>query len=107
MALIRVALPLCALAVVALAAPAPEPVPHPMVTPAPSLKERELAERAIDPGSYINSLVNGIGSGVSSYVVSGVPQFFQDFPTGDKVESSLGIGDDAIAAKPTQVLNVP
>ncbi|ORY64131.1 uncharacterized protein BCR38DRAFT_343853 [Pseudomassariella vexata] len=73
-----------------------------MITPGPELRARD-----IDPGSYINSVLSGIGSGVSSYIASGVPQFFQDFPTGDSVESSLGIGDDDLAAKPTQVLNVP
>lgn len=101
MALIRLALPLWALATTAVAMPAPEPVPHPMITPAPALR------RGIDPGSYINSVISGLGSDVSSYVASGIPQFFQDFPTGDAVESSLGINDNDLAATPTQALNLP
>ena len=36
-----------------------------------------------------------------------MPNFFQDFPTGDKVQSELGIDDQQLAALPTQVLNVP
>jgi hypothetical protein len=90
-----------------LAAPANNAVPHPMITPAPTITERELSRRAVDPISWINSVVSGFGSSASSYVVSGVPQYFQDFPTGSKVESSLGINDDDLAAKPTQVLNLP
>ncbi|KAI0136973.1 hypothetical protein BJ170DRAFT_711002 [Xylariales sp. AK1849] len=103
MALVRVALPLWALATVAVAipAPAPAPVPHPMITPAPVL------QRGLDPGNYVNSVFSSLGSGVSSYIASGVPQFFQDFPTGDAVESSLDINDSDLAAKPTQVLNLP
>lgn len=96
--MLQVSLLSSALAVTSLA----EPIPHPMITPAPVLKDRDF-----DPGKYINSLISNIGSGVSSYVISGVPQFFQDFPTGDSVESSLGIDDSALAAKPTQVLNIP
>lgn len=101
MSSIRVVVSLWAIAHSVSAVPAPEPVPHPMITPAPVLP------RDIDPGAYIASVISHIGSGVSSYVASGVPQFFQDFPTGDSVESSLGINDDQLAAKPTQVLNLP
>lgn len=39
--------------------------------------------------------------------MQGVPNFFQDFPTGDKVKSSLGIDDQQLAAYPTNVLNIP
>ncbi|KAI1156608.1 hypothetical protein F4825DRAFT_474549 [Nemania diffusa] len=82
---------------------------HPVITPAPSLEDREqaLARRDIDPGSYINSVISGLGSGVSSYVASGVPQFFQDFPIGEDVEKALGIDDDDLKATPTQALNIP
>ncbi|KAI1349353.1 hypothetical protein F5Y01DRAFT_289365 [Xylaria sp. FL0043] len=82
---------------------------HPLITQAPSIEDREraIARRDIDPGSYINSLVSGLGSDVSSYIASGVPQFFQDFPVGDDVDKSLGIDDDDLKATPTQVLNVP
>jgi hypothetical protein len=36
-----------------------------------------------------------------------VPNFFQDFPSGDKVASSLGLDSSQLAALPTQVLNIP
>lgn len=42
-----------------------------------------------------------------SYVASGVPNFFQDFPTGTAVQSSLSISDGDLDALPTQVLNIP
>ncbi|KAI1762539.1 hypothetical protein GGR53DRAFT_413840 [Hypoxylon sp. FL1150] len=80
---------------------------HPMITPPPDLKNRVVETRDLDPGSYINSVLDGLGSDVSSYVASGVAQFFQDFPTGSAVESSLGISDSDLAATPTQVLNLP
>jgi hypothetical protein len=37
----------------------------------------------------------------------GVPNFFQGFPTKDKVQSELGLSNDQLAALPTQVLNIP
>ncbi|KAI5926044.1 hypothetical protein F4810DRAFT_657257 [Camillea tinctor] len=81
---------------------------HPMITPAPNLKDRMVpVERDINPVSYVHGVLESLGSDVSSYVASGVPQFFQDFPSGDAVESSLGIDDDDLAATPTQVLNIP
>jgi hypothetical protein len=86
-------------------------VPHPMVTPAPSPVQRDPT-RVQDRG--IVSDVEGVGSYLSSllgtfpsYVASGVPNFFQDFPTGTAVQSSLGISDSELAATPTQVLNIP
>lgn len=92
----------------ALAAPAPAaaPGPHPQITPAPVLSQQEL-ERRFDIGSYVDSVISGIGSDVSSFVASGVPQYFNDLPTGTAVESSLGISSSDLAAKPTQALNVP
>ncbi|KAI6084227.1 hypothetical protein F4821DRAFT_243242 [Hypoxylon rubiginosum] len=81
--------------------------PHPMITPPPDLKNRVIETRDLDPGSYINSVIDGLGSDVSSYVASGVAQFFQDFPTGSAVESSLGISDSDLAPSPTHVLNIP
>ncbi|KAI0450391.1 hypothetical protein F5B21DRAFT_491091 [Xylaria acuta] len=81
---------------------------HPIITPAPSLEDREEAlARDFDPGSYINSVISGIGSDISSYVASGVPQFFQDFPIGEGVEEALDIDDDDLKAIPTQALNIP
>lgn len=90
----------------------PAPAPHPMVTPAPALSPRyrqAVAERDLisDADSYVHSVLTGFGSDISSYVASGVPQFFQGLPTGTQVQSSLGISDSDLAALPTQVLNVP
>ncbi|KAK8861987.1 Phosphatidate phosphatase APP1 [Apiospora arundinis] len=103
MSFVRTVVPLSALAALAMGAPAPEPVamPHPMVTPPPILP------RDFKPDTYVKSLIGGLGSDVSSYVASGIPQYFQDFPTGDKVKKSLGVDDDDLKALPTQVLNLP
>ncbi|QIW95890.1 hypothetical protein AMS68_001408 [Peltaster fructicola] len=59
-----------------------------------------------DLGDDIHSILGDLGSDIPSYVASGVPNFFQDFPTGDKVKSSLGLDDSQLAALPTQVLNI-
>ena len=100
----------------ALAAPAPAPVqaaaaPHPMITARASLtdrtptrvQERDIISSIAGLGSYLSSVLGTY----PSYVASGVPNFFQDFPTGAAVESSLGISDSDLAATPTQVLNIP
>ncbi|KAI1441032.1 hypothetical protein F5Y02DRAFT_400868 [Annulohypoxylon stygium] len=79
---------------------------HPMITPAPDPKNR-IVERDFDAASYVHSLITSLGSDVSSYVASGVPQFFQDFPSSSAVESSLGIHSSDLAATPTEVLNLP
>lgn len=85
---------------------------HPLITPSPSqwdptktLKSRRgvISDLAGDVGSVLA----GLGSDIPSYVASGIPNFFQDFPTADKVQSSLGLDDSQIAALPTQVLNIP
>ncbi|KAG0651403.1 hypothetical protein D0Z07_1673 [Hyphodiscus hymeniophilus] len=121
---------LLALLPAALAAPAPVPVPvaapiavpgshYPLITPAPSLTDRDLAR--LQERGAISSLISdatsdiaGLGTYLSSvigtypsYIASGVPNFFQDFPTGSAVEKSLGISDSDLAATPTQVLNIP
>ncbi|KAH9885975.1 hypothetical protein F4778DRAFT_493711 [Xylariomycetidae sp. FL2044] len=80
---------------------------HPMITPAPNLEGRDISDIINDPTSYIGGLLSSLGSDVSSYVASGIPQYFQDFPVGDSVKSSLGIDDDQLAAAPTKVLNIP
>lgn len=110
---------LLALIPVALAAPAPHPVaqpaPHPMITPRASLDNR-TPTRVVERGiiSSVESSIKGLETYLSSvlgtypsYIVSGVPNFFQDFPTGSAVQSSLGISDSDLAAAPTQVLNIP
>ena len=85
----------------------------PNITPAPAssnwyptktLKGRDVLDNI---KSDVGSALNELGSNIPSFVASGIPNFFQDFPTGDKVQSSLGIDDDQVRALPTQVLNVP
>ena len=98
----------------ALAIPAPTQHPNdavvlprqPMVTAVAKLEERspDIGDIA---GSYVGSVLSGLGSGVSSFVASGIPMYFQDLPVGDGVKKSLGLSDSDLAAKPTQVLNIP
>ncbi len=96
------------------AAPAPAPIAvasHPMITPPPSLTdqiptrvgERDIISSIEGLEGYLYSVLGTF----PSYVASGVPNFFQDFPTGSAVESSLGISSSDLAATPTQVLNIP
>lgn len=60
-----------------------------------------------DLASDVGSILSGLGSDIPSYVASGVPNFFQGFPSGDAVVSSLGLSDNELAALPTQALNLP
>ncbi|KAI9744932.1 MAG: hypothetical protein M1818_001858 [Claussenomyces sp. TS43310] len=94
-----------------LATPAPvarSGPPRPLVT-----SEATLVDRTPTPvdkrdlGDTVGSILGGLGSDVPSYVASGVPNFFQNFPTGSAVQSSLGLSDSDVAALPTQVLNLP
>ena len=88
---------------------------QPMITPSPArwsptktYQKRGLISDAVsDISGDVNSILAGLGSDIPTYVASGVPNFFQDFPTGDKVQSSLGLDDDQVKALPTQVLNIP
>lgn len=82
------------------------PAADPMITPAPVLSQRDL-ERRVDVGSYLGGVFSSLGSDVSSFVASGVPQFFANLPTGTAVESSLGISSTALDATPTHALLVP
>ena len=109
-----------ALCVLVSATPAPSPNPEPnviaprdpLITPSPALshptrtynQKRDIFD---DLQSGVDSILSGLGTAIPSFVASGVPNFFQDFPTGDSVQSSLGIDDDQVAALPTQVLNIP
>ncbi|KAH7040659.1 uncharacterized protein B0I36DRAFT_344364 [Microdochium trichocladiopsis] len=80
-----------------------------LITAPPDLKDRAVLDRRLnlDPGSFIGSVLSGLGSDVSSFVASGVPQYFQNLPVGDDVKSKLGISDQDLEAIPTQVLNLP
>ena len=96
------------------ALPNPEAVEqeHPLITPSPVLRDptktyKRRRDIISDLKGDVNSILSDLGSDIPSYVASGVPNFFQGFPTGDKVQSSLGLDDSQVAALPTQVLNVP
>lgn len=90
----------------------------PIVTPSPvkrdatlTYKDRrdiisDIASLASEAGSDIGNILSSLGN-VPSYVASGIPNYFQGFPTGDAVASSLGIGSSELAAVPTQALNIP
>ena len=85
---------------------------YPLITAAPTVKRptKTLKSRRgvlSDLESNVKSELAALGSNIPSYVASGIPNFFQDFPTGDKVQSSLGLDDDQVKALPTQVLNIP
>ncbi|KAI5195921.1 hypothetical protein AUEXF2481DRAFT_61873 [Aureobasidium subglaciale EXF-2481] len=106
------------LSTVVSASPAPTPrrVFHlesqaPQVTASPvelSPSRTDRLRRGIidDLKSDVGSVLSGLGSDLPSWVASGVPNFFQGFPTGDAVASSLGLDDSQLDALPTQVLNV-
>ncbi|KAL8948918.1 MAG: hypothetical protein Q9222_004936 [Ikaeria aurantiellina] len=101
----------------AFAVPDPQPaavdIEHPLITPSPTLRDGvtrtlKLRRNIIDDvKGDIDSIFSDLGSGIPSYVASGVPNFFQDLPLGDKAQSSLGIDDDQVRALPTSVLNIP
>jgi hypothetical protein len=108
---------LLAIVPLALAVPAPSPVairapPHPMITARATLADRRsvrhLEERDVfDSVKGLESYLTSVIGTFPSYVASGVPNFFQGFPTGTAVQSSLGINNDDLDAIPTQVLNIP
>lgn len=88
---------------------------RPLITPSPASwdptktykKRGVISDLAGDVNSDVNSILSGLGSDIPSYVASGVPNFFQGFPTGADVQSSLGLNDSQVKALPTQVLNIP
>ncbi|EPS31075.1 hypothetical protein PDE_06029 [Penicillium oxalicum 114-2] len=83
--------------------------PQPVITPSPVRKDPSpIIQRGIisDLESDVNSILSGLGSDIPSWVASGVPNFFQGFPTGDSVVSSLGLQSSELAALPTNVLNI-
>lgn len=59
-----------------------------------------------DVESGVDNVLSGLGSDLPSWVASGVPNFFQGFPTGDAVVSSLGLDSSELDALPTNVLNI-
>lgn len=87
----------------------------PRITPSPALWDPTKTEKVRrnlldDLQSKANEEIGVVQSrlgNVPSHLESGIPDIFEGFPTGDKVQSSLGIDDDQIAALPTQVINIP
>jgi len=107
---------LCAL-VAAIPTPSPQPDAHPVapqaavITPSaveyhPSRTWKSRRDILSDVDGDINSVLNVLGSDIPSYVASGIPQYFENLPTGDAVASSLGLDSSQLAALPTNVLNV-
>ncbi|KAK0336283.1 hypothetical protein LTR02_009388 [Friedmanniomyces endolithicus] len=72
--------------------------------PSRTLKYRRDILSSVE--GYANSVLSDLGSGIPSYVASGIPNYFQGFPTGKDVQSSLGLSDSDLAALPTQVLSL-
>ncbi|KAF2730784.1 hypothetical protein EJ04DRAFT_473183 [Polyplosphaeria fusca] len=66
-----------------------------------------ISDIASGADNILHSIGSVLGTDLPSYVISGIPNYFQDFPVGDGVKSSLSIDDEQLAALPTQVLNVP
>lgn len=81
----------------------------PVVTPSPVERNPSpVVARNIlsDIDSGVGKILSGLGSDLPSWVASGVPNFFQGFPSGDAVVSSLGLESTELAALPTNVLNI-
>ncbi|EMD94880.1 hypothetical protein COCC4DRAFT_43297 [Bipolaris maydis ATCC 48331] len=106
----------------AVAIPEPTIVPakvvearEPLVTPAAvrfdsrmSYVQRDIIDDIKSGvGGYAQSLGSVLGSDLPSFFTDGIPAWFEGLPTGSQVLKSLDIGDDDLASKPTQVLNIP
>ncbi|ORX91065.1 hypothetical protein BCR34DRAFT_609055 [Clohesyomyces aquaticus] len=99
------------------ALPAKVEVRAPVVTPAAIRfdgrhsyaydKRNIISDIASGADNVLHSLGSVLGTDLPSYVISGIPNYFQNFPTGDQVRSSLGIKDGDLDAAPTEVLNIP
>ena len=59
-----------------------------------------------DAQSGVGNAISDVASGLPSSVASGVPSFFQGFPTGDAVMSSIRLDSSQLEALPTNVLNI-
>lgn len=99
------------------AAPAPVEARAPLTTPAP-IYFAGGKSYVLDKRNLLDDIKNGVdsvakswgsvlGTDLPSYFTEGIPNFFQDLPSGSQVLSSLGIKDDDLAATPTEVLNIP
>ncbi|KAL9109055.1 MAG: hypothetical protein Q9227_006295 [Pyrenula ochraceoflavens] len=84
----------------------------PLITPPPGQPQptrtyRYRRDIFDDVKSDVGDVLSKLGSDIPSFVASGVPNFFQGFPTGDQVFSSAGVKSTDLDAKPTEVLNIP
>jgi hypothetical protein len=98
------------------ATPVKVDVRAPLVTPAAIrfdgqhsyLQKKDIID---DIRSGVNGVAKSwgsvIGQDLPSFFTEGIPGWFEGLPTGSQVLSSLGIKDGDLAAKPTEVLNVP
>ncbi|KAF2639941.1 hypothetical protein P280DRAFT_401151 [Massarina eburnea CBS 473.64] len=90
---------------------------QPQVTPAPIVfrgdrsyahdKRNVLSDIASGVDNVAKSWGSVLGTDLPSFFTEGIPNWFQDFPTGTQVLSKAGISDGDLAAKPTEVLNIP
>lgn len=72
------------------------------------LDERDIISDIIGGAdSVLQSLGAVLGTDLPSSVISGIPEYFQDLPTGSQVLSRLGISNEGLNAQPTEVLNIP
>nr|POE65354.1 phosphatidate phosphatase app1 [Quercus suber] len=83
----------------------------PLITPSragwePTRTWKHRRDILSDLEGDVGSVLSDLGSGIPSFVASGIPNFFQGFPTGNDVQSSLGLDDDQVAALPTNALNI-
>lgn len=110
-------LPASLLAVLVHASPAPQPAAvlearNPAITPSAVLRDAtKTYNRPRDiisdlKGDY-SDILSFLGTDVPSFVISGIPQWWENIPTGTAVQSSLSLSDSDLAAIPTQALNVP
>ena len=89
---------------VAVAAPAPIITPAVVQRFAPTaLQQRRGVISDLD--GDVHSVLSNIGSDIPSFVASGIPQFFENIPSGTAVQKSLSLSDDELASYPTAVLN--
>ena len=86
------------------AAPLVTPSPHNSFEPTRTLKGRGIVSNF---ESDVSGVLSSLGSNIPSYVASGVPQWWENIPTGTQVMSSLGLNDGDLAATPTSVQNFP
>ena len=87
-----------------------------LITPTPTLAIYECKTRnrrgvisdvtaAVE--SDVGSILSDVGTGLPSWVASGVLPGFQGLPTGSAVMSSAGVSSTDLDAQPTSVLNIP